>query len=80
MRFDELMKYAEQEGFKAGHEAGQEIGLQQGREIGKEIGKEIGQNRILSLIKHMRADGQEAMLPKLQEPAVLEEMLKRYQM
>lgn len=63
MRFDELMKYAEQEGFKAGQEAG----------------REIGQNRILSLIERMLADGQEAMLSRLQEPAVLEEMLKRYQ-
>lgn len=83
MRFDELMKYAEQEGFKAGQEAGQEagreIGLQQGREIGLQLGREIGQNRILSLIERMLADGQEAMLSRLQEPAVLEEMLKRYQ-
>lgn len=72
MRFDELMKYAEQEGFKSGQKAG--------REIGQQIGQQEGQNRILSLIEHMLADGQEAMLPKLQEPAVLEEMLKRYQM
>ncbi|MCH5275766.1 MAG: hypothetical protein J1E65_07985 [Lachnospiraceae bacterium] len=59
---------------------GMEEGLQEGLQQGREIGQEIGQNRILSLIKHMLADGQEAMLPKLQEPTVLEEMLKRYQM
>ena len=67
MRFDELMKYAEQEGFKAGQEIG--------RQIGQQVGQQIGQNRILSLVDHMLADGKEIMLSKLQDSAVLEEML-----
>lgn len=74
MRFDELMKYAEQEGMKAGMEKGMEEGMEKGRQEGLQT----GQNRILSLIDRMLADGQEAMLPRLKEPAVLEEMLKQY--
>lgn len=70
MRFDELMKYAEQEGMKAGMEKGMEKGRQEGQQT--------GQNRILSLLDRMLADGQEAILPRLKEPAVLEEMLKQY--
>ncbi|MCH5271052.1 MAG: hypothetical protein J1E83_09935 [Lachnospiraceae bacterium] len=78
MRFDELMKYAEQEGMKAGMEKGMEEGMEKGIEKGRQEGQQTGQNRILSLLDRMLADGQEAMLPRLKEPAVLEEMLKQY--
>lgn len=79
MRFEEYLKQNAKKAFKQGLEEGREQGMQEGMQEGIQEGIQQGYSEIFTLMKVMKENGEEKLIPKLSEDAeFLKSKLQQY--
>ena len=90
MKFEEILREAEEnsltrgmargleEGYQKGMEQGHQQGLQKGYQQGMKQGHQQGQEQVLKLVNCMTAAGEADLIANLENPDFLRQMLEKY--